>query len=88
MTFFPNSFEGGDWVHLIYGGHRWSVWTAVNTTKRKDMGKLNSSPVTSTAPVVRIQQNCERVIQIRGKSCFCFNIDQAFFYSVAFYTSP
>ena len=88
MTFFPNSFEGGDWVHLIYGGHRWSVWTAVNTTKRKDTGKLNSSPVTSTAPVVRIQQNCERVIQIRGKSCFCFNIDQAFFYSVAFYTFP
>ena len=48
----------------------WSVWTTVNVTKRQDTGKLNSSPVTSTAPVVRIQQNCERVVEIKGKSDF------------------
>ena len=67
MSFFRNSFEGNAWVSLIYGGGRWSVWTTVNATKREDTGKLNSSPVTSTAPVVRVQQNCERVIEIRGK---------------------
>lgn len=42
------------------------MWTKVNATKREDTGKINSSPVTSTAPIVRVQQNCERVINIRG----------------------
>ena len=46
------------------------MWTTVKVTKRRDTGKLNSSPVTSTAPVIRVQQNCERVIHIRGKSSF------------------
>ena len=69
-SFFRNSFEGHAWVGLIYGGGSWSVWTTVNATKREDTGKLNSSPVTSTAPVVRVQQNCERVIDIIGKATF------------------
>lgn len=69
-SFFGNSFQGRDWVQLVYGGGMWSVWTTVNVTKRQDTGKLNSSPVTSTAPVVRVQQNCERVVDIKGKSGF------------------
>ena len=74
ILFIRNSFEGYAWVRLIYGGGSWSVWTAVNATKRKYTGKLNSSPVTSTAPVVRVQQNCERVIDIRGKSRFFLSL--------------
>ena len=69
-NFFRISFEGFAWVRLVYGGGDWSVWTTVNATKRQDTGKINSSPVTSTAPVVRVQQNCNRVIDIRGKSIF------------------
>ena len=74
LSVFSNSFEGGNWVTLIYGGGKWSMWTKVNATKREDTGKVNSSPVTSTAPIVRVQQNCKRVINIGGKLIFILKL--------------
>lgn len=73
LSLFHNSFRGLSWMRLIDGGAAGSfVFTAVNVTKRIDTGKINSSPVTSTPLVMRVQQNCEHAISITGKSSlFC-----------------
>ena len=40
---------------------------------RSDNGQINSSPVTATTPIVRVQWGCTRVINIPG----IYNIDLA-----------
>ena len=62
-----NSFSSCCWISLSYGGSpSWSLWVRFNLAIRPDTGLINSSPVSSIAPIVRIQYNCDITIQIPG----------------------
>ena len=62
---FLSSYSGCCWISLTNGGNgNWFLSTTVNLTKRHDNGKINSSPISATSPIVRIQQGCPRTISI------------------------
>ena len=58
------SFSSCCWMTLVYGGSKWHVSSTVNLTQRSDTGNINSSPVSASSPIVRLQQGCPTVITI------------------------
>ncbi|XP_064637828.1 uncharacterized protein LOC135494016 [Lineus longissimus] len=54
------SFTGGDWISGV--GGRWELRTRLNTTLRN--GVLNTSPIAAMTPIVVVQANCNKTIQI------------------------
>ena len=52
------------WVSLNSGGGSWSLSTTVNLTRRADTGQINSSPVSASIPIIRVQSGCSQVIRI------------------------
>ncbi|XP_066930554.1 uncharacterized protein [Clytia hemisphaerica] len=65
-TKFWVGFYGRNWIGslVIGGGGNWDVWSWVNLTRRHDNGKINSSPVTRTSPIIRVQHGCYHEINI------------------------
>ncbi len=60
------SFIGGSWINLNEGGRGWEVVVKGQLTPRSDNGFINSSPVSATTPIVRLQYGCNRVTNIPG----------------------
>ncbi len=61
------SFTGCCWINLNEGGAGWAVVVKGQLTPRSDNGLINSSPVSATMPIVRLQYGCSnRVINIPG----------------------
>ena len=50
----------------MYGGGDWEVRVKGNTTRRPD-GTINSSPITSSTPIVRLQHGCDHIYRIPGR---------------------
>ena len=50
----------------VGGNGIWNIFTKVNLTRRSDTNRINSSPVSSTAPIIRINKDCFHVINISG----------------------
>ncbi len=48
------------------GGGSWAVVVKGQLTPRSDNGLINSSPVSATTPIVRLQFECNRVFNIPG----------------------
>ncbi|CAC5400899.1 unnamed protein product [Mytilus coruscus] len=51
-------FSGGAWIDLIGGGSSWSLLSTANISKRQDIGRINSPPISSALPVVQFKQGC------------------------------
>lgn len=49
-------FSSSAWVGLYAGGGTWMVRAKMNTLVRSDIGKINSSPITTSAPSYCIRQ--------------------------------
>ena len=61
------SYSGNAWIDgLRSGGGRWRLQTLANLTIRSDIGMINSSPLTATAPIISLQHGCNHTIQIPG----------------------
>ena len=60
------SFPGCCWISLVYGGGSWEVTVKGNTARRLD-GTINSSPVTSSTPILRLQHGCDHIYRIPGR---------------------
>jgi hypothetical protein len=59
------SFTGGGWIALVVGGNgSWEVRVMLDTTVRADTKTINSSPIASMAPVVRLRAGFTHKIQI------------------------
>lgn len=58
------SYSSCCWISLANGGSSWLLSTTVNLTRRQDNGKINSSPISAMAPIVRHQQGCPKTITI------------------------
>ena len=54
------SFTGCCWISSLVVGKDgdWVVSTTVDLSARPDTGKINSSPISATSPIIRLQQNC------------------------------
>ena len=59
------SFTGGGWIGLVVGGGSWEIRVKGNLTQRPD-GRVNSSPVSTSLPLYRIQHGCQHVIRLPG----------------------
>lgn len=46
------------------GGSSWSVQTVVDLRRRSDNGKINSSPLSATSPIIRLQLGCSYSIPV------------------------
>eukprot|EP00118_Oscarella_pearsei_P021145 m.235962 g.235962 ORF g.235962 m.235962 type:complete len:1784 (+) comp40130_c0_seq16:813-6164(+) len=56
---FVISYTGSAWIGgLVSGGGSWAVPTTVDLSVRTDTGKINSSPISATAPIIRLQKGC------------------------------
>ena len=58
------SFSSCCWISLSRGGSNWLVSTNVNLTRRSDNGKINSSPISRSAAIVRFREGCPRSLRI------------------------
>ena len=47
-------------------GASWEIGMYVNLTKRSDTGRLNTSPVATMTPIVRLKYGCNHSIVIPG----------------------
>ena len=65
-------YTGRAWIALVEGGDNWEVRVKGNLTARPDTGVVNSSPISSMSPIVRLLRGCNHTIVIPGK--FCSNI--------------
>ena len=68
-------FTGCCWISTLVVGRdgSWNVKVKVDLTVRPD-GKINSSPVTATRPIYRLQHGCRHVISIPGKVTSSYNV--------------
>ncbi|XP_062621620.1 uncharacterized protein LOC134283182 [Saccostrea cucullata] len=57
-------FTGGGWISLVSGGGSWEMRTTIDLNRRRDTGKINSSPVSAMPPIIRLQHGCEHNITI------------------------
>ncbi|CAC5388868.1 Neurogenic locus protein delta,Protein eyes shut homolog,Neurogenic locus Notch protein,Neurogenic locus notch homolog protein 3,Protein eyes shut,Neurogenic locus notch homolog protein 1,Fibropellin-3,Protein crumbs homolog 2,Sushi, nidogen and EGF-like domain-containing protein 1,Protein jagged-1a,Sushi, von Willebrand factor type A, EGF and pentraxin domain-containing protein 1,Neurogenic locus notch homolog protein 2,Delta-like protein B,Protein crumbs homolog 1,Delta-like protein D,Protein jagged-1,Pr len=57
-------YAGSNWVSLVKGGSSWSLMATANLTVRSDTGLINSPPIFSMQPVVRLKQSCSYSIKI------------------------
>ena len=55
-------FTGGDWISPF--DSNWNISTTFSTRTRNDTGRINSTPRTITAPVIRLQAGCDHIIRI------------------------
>ena len=52
-------YSGGAWISgLNRGGGSWSILTTVDLNRRPDTNQINSSPISATSPIVRLQEGC------------------------------
>ena len=59
------SYLGCCWISLSrYSSGNWLLSTIVNLTRRSDNGKINSSPVSKGAAIVRFQEGCPQSLRI------------------------
>ncbi len=60
-----SSYSGSCWIGLNAGGCGWEIRVRGNllTSLRPD-GRVNSSPQTTSTPIVRLQQGCDHTIRI------------------------
>ena len=63
-------YTGRDWISLVEGGGDWEVRVKGNLTARPDTGIVNSSPISSMSPIVRLLRGCNHTIVIPGKSSY------------------
>ena len=63
---FSKSYSGCCWIYLSHyaGPSSWKVQTAINFAPRSDNGKINSSPVTRSPPIVRFPGGCRQSFRI------------------------
>lgn len=63
---FTIRFSGCCWISgLVVGADGgWSVETTVNLRKREDTDTINASPVSATAPIIRLQLGCLHFLNI------------------------
>ena len=50
------------------GGSSWEVRVKGNLTQRTDNGLINSSPISTITPIIRLQYGCSQTIVIPGKA--------------------
>ena len=55
-------FRGRNWIAPF--SSRWNVSTTFSLAIRSDTGQINSSPRAVTAPVLRLQENCDHIIPL------------------------
>ncbi len=60
------SFTGCCWISLVTGGSGWEVRVKANIAVRAD-GRINSSPIVSIEPIIRLQQGFDQVLHIQGE---------------------
>ncbi|CAF3912853.1 unnamed protein product [Adineta steineri] len=58
------TFTGGAWLSLLTGGSVWSITTMINLQARIDNGCLNTPPVSTVLPVIRVPINIQSTIII------------------------
>lgn len=60
------SFFGSFWIDLVTGGSTayWEIKTSFSTFARSDTNKINSSPKTLIAPVIRVRSDMAQSILI------------------------
>ncbi|XP_033106419.1 uncharacterized protein LOC117108507 [Anneissia japonica] len=62
---FEMRFSGRDWISLaVSNGLSWSLPMSVNLTLRQDIGRPNSSPLSSITPIIRFQHGCNHTLII------------------------
>ncbi|CAC5424636.1 unnamed protein product [Mytilus coruscus] len=57
-------FTGCCWINLVEGGSNWMMRTTADLNKRKDTGKINSSPISAMQPIVRFNYGCDYTLKI------------------------
>jgi hypothetical protein len=59
-----------DWIYLVIAGGSasWELRVKGNLTQRSDTGLINTSPISSMPPVVRLQHGCNHTIQIPSEN--------------------
>ena len=55
-------FTGFAWIAPF--SSNWNVSTTFSVVTRSDIGQINSSPRAVTAPVIRLQENCDHIIRL------------------------
>ena len=61
------SYSGVNWIALVHASEAsWEIGMYVNLTKRSDTGRLNTSPVATMTPIVRLKYGCNHSIVIPG----------------------
>ena len=53
---------------MVAGGQSWELKVKGNLTRRADNGLINTSPITTMSPIVRLQHGCNHTIVIPGKA--------------------
>lgn len=62
------SFATCCWITLYNGRDpSWEIRVKGNLTRRADNGLINTSPISTMPPVVRLQRYCNHTIEIPGK---------------------
>ncbi|XP_062507621.1 integrin beta-like protein C [Corticium candelabrum] len=61
---FTVRFSSCCWIRLLSGGSSWSVQTEIDLRRRSDNGKINSSPISATSAIIRLQNGCSYNIPI------------------------
>ncbi|XP_015760399.1 PREDICTED: uncharacterized protein LOC107339598 isoform X2 [Acropora digitifera] len=63
--YYQVSYEGYNWISLVHeSGASWQLRMYVNLTVRDDTGRMNTSPVTTMTPIVRLKFGCNHTIFI------------------------
>ena len=66
MLYFSLRYTGCGWITLNEGGGSWEVRVKGDLTPRTD-GRINSSPITTIPPVVRLHRGVPHTITIPGE---------------------
>ena len=53
---------------MVAGGSGWELRVKGNLSRRADNGLINTSPISTMAPIVRLQHGCNHTIVIPGKA--------------------
>ncbi len=59
-------YSGNAWIELVIGGGSWEVRVKGNLTMRQDIGRINTSPITTATPILRLQHGCNHTVTIPG----------------------
>ncbi|XP_065832505.1 uncharacterized protein [Oscarella lobularis] len=63
---FVIGFTGCCWISSLVVGRDgdWIVSTTIDLNVRRDTGKINSSPISATSPIIRLKQHCSYSLPI------------------------